>query len=152
MRRRLSLHLSTLPLYDHELNTPASFEAIQQFVRERRGEINVYGSSSSDLKKYYAYLADHDIHIDEWRNMRRINGEEGGIKGYFQKNDAFTNHNLFERLIIPEIGSSLGEVCARMKARFSGCSWIPLRLHSGCRCWSSGSGLCRVHLSCGSSV
>ncbi|WP_342477952.1 hypothetical protein NYE24_02715 [Paenibacillus sp. FSL H7-0350] len=102
------LTLSTLPLYDHELNTPASFEAIQQFVRERRGEINVYGSSSSDLKKYYAYLADHDIHIDEWRNMRRINGEEGGIKGYFQKNDAFTNHNLFERLIIPEIGSSLG--------------------------------------------
>ncbi|NQX44196.1 hypothetical protein HQN87_02535 [Paenibacillus tritici] len=101
------LTLSTLPLYDHELNSPASFESIQQFVRERRNEINVYGSHSSDLKKYYAYLADHDIHIDEWRNMRRINGEEGGIKGYFQKNDAFTNHNLFERLIIPEIGSSL---------------------------------------------
>ncbi|AIQ41488.1 hypothetical protein [Paenibacillus sp. FSL R5-0912] len=101
------LTLSTLPLYDHELNTPASFEAIQQFVRERRNEIVAFGSHSSDLKKYYAFLADRDIHIDEWRNMRRINGEEGGIKGYFQKNDAFTNHNLFEKLIIPEIGSSL---------------------------------------------
>lgn len=101
------LTLTTLPLYDHALNSPASFETIQQFVRDRRNEINVYGSHSSDLKKYYAFLADHDIHIDEWRNMRRINGEEGGIKGYFQKNDAFTNHNLFERLIIPEIGSSL---------------------------------------------
>ncbi|AIQ58540.1 hypothetical protein [Paenibacillus borealis] len=101
------LTLSTLPLYDHGLNSPASFEAIQQFVRERRNEIVAYGSHSSDLKKYYAFLADRDIHIDEWRNMRRINGEEGGIKGYFQKNDAFTNHNLFEKLIIPEIGSSL---------------------------------------------
>lgn len=101
------LNLSTLPLYDHGTASPASFETIQQFVRERRGEINVYGSHSSDLKKYYGFLADHDIHIDEWRNMRRINGEEGGIKGYFQKNDAFTNHHLFERLIIPEIGSSL---------------------------------------------
>lgn len=101
------LNLATLPLYNQELNSPASFESIQQFVRERRNEIVPYGSHSSDLKKYYAFLADRDIHIDEWRNMRRINGEEGGIKGYFQKNDAFTNHNLFEKLIIPEIGSSL---------------------------------------------
>ncbi|WNS45397.1 hypothetical protein [Paenibacillus sp. MMS20-IR301] len=101
------LSLTTLPLYDQELGSPASFEMIQQFVRERRNEIVVFGSHSSDLKKYYAFLADKDIHIDEWRNMRRINGEEGGIKGYFQKNDAFTNHNLFERLILPEIGSSL---------------------------------------------
>lgn len=103
------LTLSSLPLYDHELGMPASFETIQQFVRERRSEFVTFGSHSSDLKKYYSFLAERDIHIGEWRNMRRINGEEGGIKGYFQKNDAFTNHNLFEKLIIPEIGTSLSE-------------------------------------------
>ncbi|AIQ47104.1 hypothetical protein R70723_15330 [Paenibacillus sp. FSL R7-0273] len=101
--------LSTLPLYNAEEGGPASFEAIQQFVRERRNEIIYYGSSQAELKKYYAFLAGRDIHIGEWRNMKKINGEEGGIKGYFQKNDAFTNHNLFEKLIIPEIGSSLND-------------------------------------------
>ncbi|MHA6532041.1 coiled-coil domain-containing protein [Paenibacillus sp. BAC0078] len=103
------LTLSTLPLYDAAAGGPVSFESIQQFVRDRRGEIVSFGSHSSDLKKYYNFLAERDIHIGEWRNMRRINGEEGGIKGYFQKNDAFTNQNLFEKLIIPEIGSSLNE-------------------------------------------
>ncbi|KTD87370.1 hypothetical protein [Paenibacillus etheri] len=103
------LTLSTLPLFDEENAEPTSFETIQQFIRDRRGEIVPFGSHSSDLKRYYDFLATRDIHIAEWRNMRRINGEEGGIKGYFKKNDAFTNHNLFERLIIPEIGSSLNE-------------------------------------------
>ncbi|OZQ60313.1 hypothetical protein CA600_28685 [Paenibacillus sp. VTT E-133280] len=103
------LTLSTLPLFDEETAEPTSFETIQQFVRDRRGEIVPFGSHSSDLKRYYDFLATRDIHIAEWRNMRRINGEEGGIKGYFKKNDAFTNHNLFEKLIIPEIGSSLNE-------------------------------------------
>ncbi|CAH1191513.1 hypothetical protein PAECIP111892_00661 [Paenibacillus auburnensis] len=103
------LTLSTLPLYNQSEDGPASFEAIQQFVREHRGEIVSFGSSNSELKKYYNYLQERDIHIGEWRNMKKINGEEGGIKGYFQKNDAFTNQNLFEKLIIPEIGSSLNE-------------------------------------------
>lgn len=103
------LTLSTLPLYNPDNGGSASFEAIQQFVRERRNEFVYYGSSSSDLKRYYSYLAERDIHIGEWRNMKKINGEEGGIKGYFQKNDAFTNQNLFEKLIIPEIGASLSE-------------------------------------------
>lgn len=103
------LTLSTLPLFDEETTEPTSFETIQQFVRDRRGEIVPFGSHSSDMKRYYDFLATRDIHIAEWRNMRRINGEEGGIKGYFKKNDAFTNHNLFEKLIIPEIGSSLNE-------------------------------------------
>lgn len=103
------LTLSTLPLFDEATAEPTSFERIQQFVRDRRGEIVPFGSHSSDLKRYYDFLATRDIHIAEWRNMRRINGEEGGIKGYFKKNDAFTNHNLFEKLIIPEIGSSLNE-------------------------------------------
>ncbi len=103
------LTLSTLPLFDEVTAEPTSFETIQQFVRDRRGEIVPFGSHSSDLKRYYDFLATRDIHIAEWRNMRRINGEEGGIKGYFKKNDAFTNHNLFEKLIIPEIGSSLNE-------------------------------------------
>ncbi|WP_405174576.1 hypothetical protein MHI27_20290 [Paenibacillus sp. FSL H8-0261] len=103
------LTLSTLPLFDEETAEPTSFETIQQFIRDRRGEIVPFGSHSSDLKRYYDFLATRDIHIAEWRNMRRINGEEGGIKGYFKKNDAFTNHNLFEKLIIPEIGSSLNE-------------------------------------------
>lgn len=103
------LTLSTLPLYNADEGGPVSFEAIQQFVRERRNEFVYYGSSSSDLKRYYSYLAERDIHIGEWRNMKKINGEEGGIKGYFQKNDAFTNQNLFEKLIIPEIGASLSE-------------------------------------------
>ncbi|CAH1056765.1 hypothetical protein [Paenibacillus pseudetheri] len=103
------LTLSTLPLFDEESAEPTSFETIQQFIRDRRGEIVPFGSHSSDLKRYYDFLATRDIHIAEWRNMRRINGEEGGIKGYFKKNDAFTNHNLFEKLIIPEIGSSLNE-------------------------------------------
>ncbi|UQZ36636.1 hypothetical protein C2I18_25735 [Paenibacillus sp. PK3_47] len=103
------LTLSTLPLYNHDEDGPAGFETIQQFVRERRNEFIYYGSSSSDLKRYYSYLAERDIHIGEWRNMKKINGEEGGIKGYFQKNDAFSNQNLFEKLIIPEIGASLSE-------------------------------------------
>lgn len=103
------LTLSTLPLYDPVENEPVSFETIQQYVRDRRNEIMVFGSHSPDLKKYYDFLAIRDIHIGEWRNMRRINGEEGGIKGYFKKNEAFTNHNLFEKLIIPEIGASLNE-------------------------------------------
>ncbi|OKP91615.1 hypothetical protein A3844_00350 [Paenibacillus helianthi] len=103
------LTLSTLPLYDANAGGPVSFDSIQQFVRDRRGEIASFGSHSSDLKRYYHFLAERDIHIGEWRNMRRINGEEGGIKGYFQKNDAFTNQNLFEKLIIPEIGTSLNE-------------------------------------------
>lgn len=103
------LTLSTLPLYDIDAGGPVSFESIQQFVRDHRGEMASFGSHSSDLKKYYNFLAERDIHIGEWRNMRRINGEEGGIKGYFQKNDAFTNQNLFEKLIIPEIGTSLNE-------------------------------------------
>lgn len=104
-----ALTLSTLPLFNEEKAEPTSFETIQQFVRDRRGEIVPFGSHSSDLRRYYDFLATRDIHIAEWRNMRRINGEEGGIKGYFKKNDAFTNHNLFEKLIIPEIGSSLNE-------------------------------------------
>jgi len=103
------LALSTLPLFDEETAEPVGFEAIQQFVRDRRGDMVSFGSHSSDMKRYYDFLAARDIHIGEWRNMRRINGEEGGIKGYFKKNDAFTNHNLFEKLIIPEIGSSLNE-------------------------------------------
>ncbi|WP_150273865.1 hypothetical protein [Paenibacillus tepidiphilus] len=103
------LTLSTLPLYNHESGAPVPFETVQQFVRERRNDFIYYGSSSADLKKYYAYLAERDIHIGEWRNMKKINGEEGGIKGFFQKNDAFTNHNLFEKLIIPEIGAGLSE-------------------------------------------
>lgn len=103
------LTLSTLPLFDEATAEPTSFETIQQFVRERRADIVPFGSHSTDLKRYYDFLATRDIHIAEWRNMRRINGEEGGIKGYFKKNDAFTNHNLFEKLIIPEIGSSLNE-------------------------------------------
>lgn len=103
------LTMSTLPLYDAAEGGPVSFEYIQQFVKDRRNEIVTFGSHSSDLKKYYSFLAERDIHISEWRNMKRINGEEGGIKGYFQKNDAFTNHNVFEKLIIPEIGASLNE-------------------------------------------
>lgn len=103
------LTLSALPLYNPDEGGPASFESIQQFVRERRNEMIYYGSSNAELKKYYAFLAERDIHIGEWRNMKKINGEEGGIKGYFQKSDAFTNHNLFEKLIIPEIGASLNE-------------------------------------------
>ncbi|AJS61179.1 hypothetical protein [Paenibacillus sp. IHBB 10380] len=103
------LTLSTLPLFDETTAEPTSFETIQQLIRERRNEIVPFGSHSSDMKRYYDFLAVRDIHIAEWRNMRRINGEEGGIKGYFKKNDAFTNHNVFEKLIIPEIGSSLNE-------------------------------------------
>ncbi|MFC3746873.1 hypothetical protein [Paenibacillus sp. GCM10012306] len=103
------LNLSTLPLYDETTREPADFETIQQLVRERRNEILPFGSHSSDMKRYYDFLAVRDIHIAEWRNMRRINGEEGGIKGYFKKHDAFTNHNVFEKLIIPEIGASLNE-------------------------------------------
>ncbi|MBT2291757.1 hypothetical protein J7E73_22030 [Paenibacillus albidus] len=103
------ISLSSLPLFDEETAEPASFETIQQFVRDRRGDIIPFGSHSADMRRYYDFLATRDIHIGEWRNMRRINGEEGGIKGYFKKNDAFTNHNLFEKLIIPEIGSSLNE-------------------------------------------
>ncbi|WP_151734022.1 hypothetical protein [Paenibacillus tengchongensis] len=103
------LTLSTLPLYNHEAGAPVAFETLQQFVRERRNEMVYYGSSSAELNKYYSYLAERDIHIGEWRNMKKINGEEGGIKGFFKKHDAFTNHNLFERLILPEIGASLSE-------------------------------------------
>ncbi|ASA21426.1 hypothetical protein [Paenibacillus donghaensis] len=103
------LTIASLPLYDQAAGEPASFEALQQFLRERRGEVIVYGSSGSELRKYYDFLAVRDIHIGEWRNMRRINGEEGGIKGYFKKHEAFSNHNLFEKLIIPEIGASLGD-------------------------------------------
>lgn len=105
-----ALNIETLPLYNNDTLQVTPFDEIVQYVKSNRNLIVTFASHSSDLKKYYEFLAERDIHISEWRNMQKINGEEGGIKGYFQKHDAFTNTKLFENLIIPEIGSGLNEL------------------------------------------
>ena len=103
------INLDTLPLINEDLNQPTSFETIQNFVKNQRNLIIPYGSRSNDLKKYYDFLKERDIHVDEWKNMKKINAQEGGIQGYFEKHNALTNDKLFENLILPEIGAGLND-------------------------------------------
>ncbi|WP_374723893.1 hypothetical protein [Calidifontibacillus erzurumensis] len=97
--------IDTLPLYDEEKKQAVSFEEWDSWLKKHKNEFQYYPKSK--LSAYHKYLSSYGIEKNEWRHMREINRDEGGIEHYFKK--GLDNFGLFHNLIIPEISHYLEE-------------------------------------------
>ncbi|MFI8713241.1 hypothetical protein [Brevibacillus brevis] len=120
--------LMTLPLYDKDTKTVASLQEIKDFIKRYKNEFRVFSRSYDDKKKYFSYLAQHDIHESEWINLKTINKSEGGINNYLEKYNALTNKGLFEQLIFPVISGSFSNEADPLDELFKNTALIAQRL------------------------
>ena len=60
-------------------------------------------TQSQKESAYHQYLSTYGIERNEWRQMKEINRDEGGIEHYFKR--GLDNFGLFHHLIIPEISN-----------------------------------------------
>ncbi|MEH7131108.1 hypothetical protein V7103_23230 [Neobacillus drentensis] len=97
--------LETLPLYDEEQKETTSYEDWENWLKKHKQHFHFY--SKSKQTAYYQYLSTYGIEKMEWKHMKEINRDEGGIEHYFKK--GLDNFGLFHNLIIPEISSYLEE-------------------------------------------
>jgi hypothetical protein len=97
--------LETLPLYDEERKLTTSYEDWENWLKKHKQQFHFY--SKSKQTAYYQYLSSYGIEKMEWKHMKEINRDEGGIEHYFKK--GLDNFGLFHHLIIPEISAYLEE-------------------------------------------
>lgn len=97
--------LDTLPLYEEQKKQAISFDDLENWMKKHKQHFQVY--SKSKLNAFYQYLSSYGIEKMEWKHMKEINRDEGGIEHYFKK--GLDNFGLFHNLIIPEISSYLEE-------------------------------------------
>ncbi|WML26436.1 hypothetical protein [Neobacillus sp. OS1-33] len=97
--------IDTLPLYDEENKRTAPFEDWENWLKRHKQQFHIY--SKSKQTAYFQYLSSYGIEKAEWRQMKEINRDEGGIEHYFKK--GLDNFGLFHHLIIPEISAYLQE-------------------------------------------
>ncbi|MFP7296996.1 hypothetical protein [Neobacillus niacini] len=97
--------LENLPLYDEEKKLTTSYEDWEMWLKKHKQQFHFY--SKSKQTAYYQYLSSYGIEKMEWKHMKEINRDEGGIEHYFKK--GLDNFGLFHHLIIPEISAYLEE-------------------------------------------
>ncbi|CAG9609465.1 hypothetical protein [Pseudoneobacillus rhizosphaerae] len=97
--------IDSLPLYDGTSKQTTSFDDWENWLKKHKPQFQVY--SKSKQQAYYQYLSSYGIEKGEWRQMKEINRDEGGIEHYFKK--GLDNYGLFHHLIIPEISAYLTE-------------------------------------------
>jgi hypothetical protein len=97
--------IETLPLYDEENKFVTSYDDWETWLKKHRQQFTIY--SKSKQQAYFQFLSSYGIEKGEWRQMREINRDEGGIEHYFKK--GLDNFGLFHNLIIPEISAYLKE-------------------------------------------
>jgi hypothetical protein len=97
--------LETLPIYDEEKKITTSYEDWENWLKKHKQQFHFY--SKSKQTAYYQYLSSYGIEKMEWKHMKEINRDEGGIEHYFKK--GLDNFGLFHHLIIPEISAYLEE-------------------------------------------
>lgn len=97
--------LETLPFYDEEKKLTTSYEDWENWLKKHKQQFHFY--SKSKQTAYYQYLSSYGIEKMEWKHMKEINRDEGGIEHYFKK--GLDNFGLFHHLIIPEISAYLEE-------------------------------------------
>jgi hypothetical protein len=95
--------IDTLPLYDETAKQTTSFDDWEIWLKKHKQQFQFY--SKSKQQAYYQYLSSYGIEKGEWRQMKDINRDEGGIEHYFK--NGLDNHGLFHHLIIPEISQYL---------------------------------------------
>lgn len=97
--------IDTLPLYDEQKKQTLSFDDWENWLKKHKQQFQIYSKSKQNA--YYQYLSTYGIEKIEWKHMKEINRDEGGIEHYFKK--GLDNFGLFHNLIIPEISSYLEE-------------------------------------------
>ncbi|WP_423798178.1 hypothetical protein [Neobacillus sp. SAB-20_R2A] len=97
--------IETLPLYDEDRKRSISYEEWEQWLKKHKQQFQFYSKSKQNA--YFQYLSTYGIEKGEWRQMKEINRDEGGIEHYFKK--GLDNFGLFHHLIIPEISAYLQE-------------------------------------------
>jgi hypothetical protein len=97
--------IETLPLFNEEKRHTTSYEDWENWLKKHKQQFQVY--SKSKQTAYHQYLSSYGIEKMEWRQMKEINRDEGGIEHYFKK--GLDNFGLFHNLIIPEISTYLEE-------------------------------------------
>lgn len=97
--------IDTLPIYDDETRQAISFDELESWLKKRKQDFQFYPKSKQPA--YHKYLSSYGIERNEWRHMKDINRDEGGIEHYFKK--GLDNFGLFHNLIIPEISHYLEE-------------------------------------------
>lgn len=97
--------IETMPLFDEEKKHTTSYEDWENWLKKHKQQFQFY--SKSKHTAYHQYLSSYGIEKMEWRQMKEINRDEGGIEHYFKK--GLDNFGLFHNLIIPEISAYLEE-------------------------------------------
>ncbi|WEG11164.1 hypothetical protein PU629_13400 [Pullulanibacillus sp. KACC 23026] len=95
--------LSALPFYNEEARQAIDYEDWETWLKNHKSDFHIY--TKSKLTAYRQFLASYGIEYNEWRQMKDINRDEGGIEHYFKK--GLDNFGLFHHLIIPEISQYL---------------------------------------------
>ena len=93
--------LESLPFYDHATKSAVGFEEWENWLKKHKSIFQVYSKYKSH--QYYQFLKTYGIERSEWKHMREINRDEGGIEHYFK--NGLDNFGLFHHLIIPEISN-----------------------------------------------
>ncbi|MGO4889952.1 hypothetical protein ACJ2A9_19585 [Anaerobacillus sp. MEB173] len=104
-RKPSKWNLDTLPFYEEETGSVVPYEGWEEWLKKRKQDFQFF--SKSKQSAYYQYLSSYGIERSEWRHMKEINRDEGGIEHYFKK--GLDNFGLFHNLIIPEISNYLEE-------------------------------------------
>jgi hypothetical protein len=97
--------IDTIPLYDGEKKLATTYDEWENWLKKHKQQFEFY--SRSKQSAYFQYLASYGIEKAEWRQMKEINRDEGGIEHYFKK--GLDNFGLFHHLIIPEISAYMEE-------------------------------------------
>ncbi|WP_042458828.1 coiled-coil domain-containing protein [Neobacillus dielmonensis] len=97
--------IDTIPLYDEEKKLTTTYEEWENWLKKHKQQFQFYSRSKQNA--YFQYLSSYGIEKAEWRQMKEINRDEGGIEHYFKK--GLDNFGLFHHLIIPEISAYLQE-------------------------------------------
>ncbi|WP_462411402.1 hypothetical protein [Neobacillus sp. Marseille-QA0830] len=97
--------IDTIPLYDEEKKLTTTYEEWENWLKKHKQQFQFYSRPKQNA--YFQYLSSYGIEKGEWRQMKEINRDEGGIEHYFKK--GLDNFGLFHHLIIPEISAYLQE-------------------------------------------
>lgn len=96
--------IENIPFVKETINgnkRPSSREEMGDYYHRMARE-HMYAKVFSTSKEYHRYVEEnYKIILKEWRRIALINGEEGGIRKFFE--DCKTTENLVDRLLIPVV-------------------------------------------------
>ncbi|WP_430787210.1 hypothetical protein VBD025_15845 [Virgibacillus flavescens] len=78
-----------------------NLKMLKEFLRKQKGVQVAY----KNKKQYQESLEQYGLMGSEWKNISKINSEEGGIKAFFEK--VLTTETLLERLFVPFLEENL---------------------------------------------